>query len=99
MYDPARAKYEYVSLTEAFMRITMNSKQEDGEDLLDYARWFKQAKDIMKASVGKDILDKFMERMKESVKADTANKPTCPHCGTPILGAALAGLCPACLLQ
>ena len=25
--------------------------------------------------------------------------PICPHCGTPLPAGALAGLCPACLLQ
>ena len=65
MYDPARAKYEYVSLTESFARIISDTKQEDKESLIDYTKRFKQSKDILKTTIGEDILHTFAERTKE----------------------------------
>ena len=64
MYDPARAKYEFVALTESITRI-LNTKQEDEEGLVDYTKRFKQAKDILKATIGEDILHKFVENTKD----------------------------------
>ena len=45
MYDPARDKYEYMSLTQTFKRL-LATKQEDEEGLLDYTKRFKQKKTI-----------------------------------------------------
>ena len=64
MYDPARAKYEFVALTESIARI-LNTKQEDDEGLVEYTKRFKQAKDILKTTIGEDILHKFIENTKK----------------------------------
>ena len=42
MHDPVRAKYPYASLTEAVAR-TLNIKQMENENLIDYVKRFKQA--------------------------------------------------------
>ena len=67
MYDPARAKYEYVTLTESLNRI-LTTKQEDDENLVDYTKRFKQARDILCDTVGEDILHKFVETTNEYQK-------------------------------
>src|SRR5210317_821031 len=64
MYDPARAKYEYVTLTQSLNRI-LNIKQEDDENLVEYTKRFKQARDIVHDTVGKDILHAFVEMTSE----------------------------------
>ena len=60
MYDPARAKYEYVTLTESLSRI-LNTKQEDNESLVDYTKRFKQGRDILHDTVVEEILHMFVE--------------------------------------
>ena len=65
MYDPARAKYEYVSLTESFVRLIVDTKQDKDESLIDYTKRFKQTKDILKQAVGEEFLYKFAERTQE----------------------------------
>ena len=55
MYDPARVKYEYVTLIESLSRI-LNTKQEDNESLVDYTKRFKQGRDILCDTVGEAIL-------------------------------------------
>ena len=65
MYDPARAKYECASLTESIVRALLNTKQEFDEDLIDYTKRFKQAKDIFQQTVGDEILHKFVENAKD----------------------------------
>ena len=65
MYDPSRVKYEYASLTDSMIRVLVGTKQEFNEDLVDYTKRFKQAKDIFKQSVGDNILDNFIEHTKE----------------------------------
>ena len=64
MYDPSRAKYGYASLTEALVRIITVAQDQD-ESLLDYTKRFKQSRDIVKDSLGTDILDKFIMNTKE----------------------------------
>ena len=69
MYNPARAKYKYVTLTESLKRI-LDTKQEDDESLIDYTKRFKQARDIVKDSMGLDILHNFVESTSEYQKAE-----------------------------
>ena len=64
MHDPVRAKYLYASLTEAVARM-LNIKQLENESLIDYAKRFKQARDIMKSHLGSKVLDQFIENMPE----------------------------------
>ena len=65
MCDPARAKHEYASLTDAINRALVDAKQSHGKDLIDYAKRFKQAKDIFKQTVGDNALNSFVENAKE----------------------------------
>ena len=51
MHDPVRAKYPYASLTEVMSRL-VTMKQYENENLLEYTKRFKQAKEIMKSHVG-----------------------------------------------
>jgi hypothetical protein len=39
----------------------INIKQMENEDLLDYVKRFKQARDVVKSHVGTEILDTFVE--------------------------------------
>ena len=73
MYDPSRVKYEYASLTDSMIRVLVGTKQEFNEDLVDYTKRFKQAKDIFKQSVGDNILDNFIEHTKEYKDTSDSN--------------------------
>ena len=73
MHDPVRARYALTSLTDTVERL-MNLKQQDNKHLLDYTRCFKQARDILKASVGNDILDKFISDTKAYKAADATEQ-------------------------
>jgi hypothetical protein len=64
MHDPIRTKYPFASLTEAIGR-RLNLKQSEKEGLLEYAKRFKESRDIMKSHIGTDILDKFVENTLE----------------------------------
>ena len=59
-HDPMRAKYLYVSLTEAISRM-LNIKQMENEGMLDYMKRFKQTRDVMKSHMGTEVLDKFIK--------------------------------------
>ena len=64
MYDPARAKYEYISLTECVSRM-IETRQDEKEALKDYIDRFKQNRDIFKSTLGPEILDNFVTSTKE----------------------------------
>ena len=64
MYDPAHAKYEYATLTESILWFA-EAKQEESESITDYTERFKQARDILRDSVGEDILHTFVEKTQE----------------------------------
>ena len=55
MHDPEKSKYPFASLTEAMSRM-INIKQYEKENLLEYTKRFKQARDIFKFHVRNDIL-------------------------------------------
>ena len=63
MYDPTEEKYEFETATRVFKRM-FGTTQEDGEDLLDYTKRFKQSKDNFSQTVGKEVLNKFIETTK-----------------------------------
>ena len=64
------------TLTESFATIFNGTKQEDDEGLLEYAKRFKQARDIIKTMVGDDILYKFVEHTKEYKDAQNSTEGT-----------------------
>ncbi len=43
----------------------LHVKQEDYEQLLDYVKRFKEARDVVKSIMGKDILNMFIENTQE----------------------------------
>ena len=69
MHDPIRVKYPYASLMEALMR-TLNIKQLEHENLIDYMNMFKQSRDVLKSHIGGDILNKFIENLPEYRQAN-----------------------------
>ena len=64
MHDPVRARYPYASLTEAVAR-TLNIKQMENGNLIDYVKRFKQARDILMSHLGSNVLDQFIENAPE----------------------------------
>ena len=64
MYEPGRSKYAFVGLTEQIERI-LNTKQDDGENLVDYTKRFKQVRDNAKGSLGEKFLESFIKNTKE----------------------------------
>ena len=64
MYKPGRSKYAFVGLTEQIDRI-LNTKQDDGENLVDYTKRFKQVRDNAKGSLGEKFLESFIKNTKE----------------------------------
>ena len=64
MYKPGRSKYAFVGLTEQIDRI-LNTKQDDGENLVDYTKRFKQVRDNVKGSLGERFLESFIKNTKE----------------------------------
>jgi len=74
MYDSARAKYEFATLTESLRRI-LETKQDDDEGLVEYTKRYKQAKDIVKDFIGTELLHNFVETTAEfQAAADNAAK-------------------------
>ena len=64
MHDPEKSKYPFASLTEAVSRI-VKIKQYEKENLLEYSKRFKQAKDIIKSHIGDAVLHQFIENLPE----------------------------------
>jgi len=74
MHDPVRMKYPYASLTETLVSV-LNSRQHDGESLLDYTKRFKQNRDILESLMGKEMLHKFVEHLPEyQAETDTSKQ-------------------------
>ena len=55
MHDPIRVKYPYASLKEALMR-TLNIKQLEHENQIDYMKRFKQSRDVLKSHIVETFL-------------------------------------------
>ena len=64
MHDPVRAQNPMISMTDALTRL-LNFRQQEGEDLLDFVKRFKQAKDVTVSQMGKDFLRGFIEHQPE----------------------------------
>jgi len=64
MHDPIRARYPFVSVTDALVRLT-NLRQYDNELLLDYIKRFKQQRDVLKSNIGTQMFDEFIENTEE----------------------------------
>ena len=73
MHDTARARYPFALMTEALTRL-LHVKQGDQEQLLDYVKRFKEARDVITSIVGKDILNKFIENTQEYQDIKDSNK-------------------------
>jgi Reverse transcriptase (RNA-dependent DNA polymerase) len=60
MHDPARAKYPFASLTESIVRM-INTRQKEGEHILDYVKRFKHQRDNMSTNFNtSDFLNTFI---------------------------------------
>ena len=55
-----KAKYKFETLTKALERF-MNIKLEDNKSILDYAKKFKQVKDIAQKTLENNLLNKFVK--------------------------------------
>ena len=75
MHDTIRGRYPYASVTDA-MKNLLYIKQQDNEPLLDYAKRFKQARDVLKSHVGTKILDEFVETTREYKEDDDDDERT-----------------------
>ena len=64
MHDTVRAKYPYASLHDVMMRL-FNLRQQEHEHLTDYVKRFKQTKDVVKAHMGSNWLELFVEHTEE----------------------------------
>ena len=64
LHDPVRAQYPLISVTDALYR-WINSRQQDDEDLLDYAKRRKQLTDTVKAQVGNKLFHYYVENTEE----------------------------------
>ena len=84
MREQERSNYPFTSITEAFKNV-VNTKQKDNTNLLEYSKFMKQAKVILEAHVGKDILGNYVENLeyfknateaedKEKIKSEEFNK-------------------------
>lgn len=62
MHDPARVKYTSTHLWQKSMTRVMNLKQYEDENILEYIKHFKQARDVMSANVNTTttMLDNFI---------------------------------------
>ena len=73
MHEPTRARYPYATLLDA-IRGVVNIKQEYNEPLLDYTKRFKEAVDVLETYVGKNILDKFIEKQKKYTTSNMSER-------------------------
>ena len=73
IYNLARAKYEYLSLTQSFKWL-LSTKQGEEETLIYYTKRFKHSKDNFGAIVGKKILGNFVKNTKQYKEATGARK-------------------------
>ena len=73
MHNPIQSKYPYASLTESITRL-VEIKQQEGENLLDYIKRFKQVRDVFKSHTGASITDKFVEHTEEYKKETDPTK-------------------------
>ena len=64
MHNTVRVRYPYALMTEALTRL-LHVKQGEQEPLLDYVKRFKETRDVIKSSMGTDILNKFVENTQE----------------------------------
>ena len=67
-----RAQYPYVLMVDSVARM-LTIKQYD-DSLLDYAKRFKQARDVMKTYIGSGLLDAFVERSEEYIAENDVDK-------------------------
>jgi hypothetical protein len=64
IHDPITSNYPYALLTSALSRF-QTCKQHENEPLLDYVKRFKQQRDIIKTTIGTDVLNDFVEHTEE----------------------------------
>ena len=75
MYGQVRAKYEYTQVTDTLVQL-INTKQEHGENLTDYAKRFKQSRDNVKSILGEKFLDNFIKTTDKYTKMKDSTEMT-----------------------
>lgn len=60
MHTPIRARYPFLTLTKNIASL-LNTRQGEGETLLEYLDRFKQVKNVVRDQLGKHVLDRFIE--------------------------------------
>ena len=68
IYDPAKAVYCWETFTNIITRFVSDTKQAEGQDLIDYVKRFKQAKDLFKQTIGSKFTEAFMKISPEYAK-------------------------------
>jgi hypothetical protein len=64
MHGGIQAQSPFMSMTEALQRF-LNLRQFEGDQLLDYVKKFKEARDVMVPYLGEEFLYKFVEKTQE----------------------------------
>ena len=70
MHDSVRGKYPFASMTECFMSL-FKMKQAPEEPIGEYAKRFKQGRDVLRQHIGEDVLDHFVQTTKDYRDATT----------------------------
>ena len=73
MHVPAWAKYLFVALTEALVRV-LNFKQLERELVTEFTKRFKQSKDVLKSYIVTEMTDGFVEQTEKYLKANTTKQ-------------------------
>ena len=74
MHDPIRAKYPMASMIDTLWRM-INIKQFVNENLIEYAKRFKQTRDVMRSYIGTEFLEYFIvQSSKYKDKSDVAKQ-------------------------
>ena len=64
IHDTVRGKYPFGQVTDSIRNFVL-TKQMDNESLLDYAKRFKENRDVLKSQIGTNLLDEFAESTAE----------------------------------
>ena len=75
MHDPVRAQYPMIGMTDDIARL-VNIKQGENEQLLDYVKRLRDARDIAVKKIGSEVLYGYAERQTEykNLKTEEAKK-------------------------
>ena len=64
MHVLARAKYQFVALMEALLRV-LNFRQTEKDTVAEFSKRFKEAKDVLKSYIDSEMTDGFVIQTEE----------------------------------